>query len=160
MATVRTTPAKPAAKTRSAATAKRAGAGAPAAARVAAPAAAPTVVPVPERSMKSAPSLRFPISPALWARTLALLDALEAAPGRAGHREALADLAAEYTDVGLDYYYLKALKKAEVGFVVEQSARLSLSGASKLISSVSRKFLVRLNDDQLVVVARHIREMG
>jgi hypothetical protein len=147
MVTARTAAAKPAGATRSTGV-KRA--------------AVPTPAPAPARApaQKSAPSLRFHVSQELWARTLALLDALEAAPGRAGHREALADLAAEFTDVGLDYYYLKALKKAEVGFVVEQSARLSLSGASKLISTVSRKFIVRLNDDQLRVVARHIREMG
>lgn len=157
MATARTATPKPAGGTRSTG-AKRAAVPAPAPAR--APAREPASARAPAAAKKSAPSLRFHISPELWARTLALLDALEAAPGRAGHRESLADLAAEFTDVGLDYYYLKALKKAEVGFVVEQSARLSLSGASKLISTVSRKFIVRLNDDQLVVVARHIREMG
>jgi len=37
----------------------------------------------------------------------------------------LADLVADLTQAGMDYYYLRALKLAQVGFVVEQSARLA-----------------------------------
>jgi hypothetical protein len=60
----------------------------------------------------------------------------------------------------MNYYYLRALKDAQVGFVVEQSARLAMSGAVKLISSVSRKFIVRMDNAQLLVVARHIRHLA
>ena len=59
----------------------------------------------------------------------------------------------------MDYYFMKALKQAKVGFVGEQSARLGISGATKLISSVSRKFIVRMDQNQLLVVAKHIREL-
>jgi len=55
---------------------------------------------------------------------------------------------------------MRALRQAQVGFVVEQSARMGMSGAVKLISSVSRKFIVRMDRHQLVVVAQHIRELG
>jgi hypothetical protein len=47
-----------------------------------------------------------------------------------------------------------------MGFVAEQSARMGLSGAVKLISSVSRKFIVRMDQHQLLIVAQHIRELG
>ena len=106
------------------------------------------------------PFLRFHHSPELQARTDAVLTALESSPTLAGHGDALADLVAELTEAGMNYYYLRALKGAQVGFVVEQSARLAMSGAVKLISSVSRKFIVRMDDEQLLAVARHIRHLA
>lgn len=106
------------------------------------------------------PSLRFYHSADLQARTDVVLAALEASPDPADHREVLADLVAELTAAGMNYYYLRALKEAQVGFVTEQSARLAMSGAVKLISSVSRKFLVRMDNGQLLAVAQHIRDLA
>ena len=106
------------------------------------------------------PFLRFYHSSDLQARTHAVLSALEAAPELDGHGDALADLVAELTEAGMNDYYLRALKSAKVGFVVEQSARLAMSGAVKLISSVSRRFIVRMDSDQLLVVAEHIRKLA
>jgi len=119
------------------------------------PAAKPTRAPAePE------PSLRFYHSKALRAKTLAVLDALEAAPAHPRHGDALADLVTELIDAGMDYYFLRALKQAQVGFVAEQSARLGLSGAVKLMSSVSRKYIVRMDGRQLLVIAQHLRALS
>ena len=60
----------------------------------------------------------------------------------------------------MNYYCLRALKDVQAGFVVEQSARLAMSGAVKLSSSVSRKFIVRMDKAQLLAVARHIRHLA
>jgi hypothetical protein len=107
----------------------------------------------------SEPSLRFYHSRELRAKTNAVLGALEASPDHAQHGESMADLVNELIEAGMDYYFLRALKKAQMGFVTEQSARLGMSGAVKLISSVSRKFIVRMDKDQLLVVASHIRQL-
>ena len=106
------------------------------------------------------PSMRFHHSQALRQKTDAVLAALEAHPGKKSHGEAIADLVAELIDAGMDYYFLKPLKEADVGFVAEQSARLGLSGAVKLISSVSRKFITRMDHAQLMVVSTHIRSLS
>jgi len=106
------------------------------------------------------PSMRFYHSRALREKTHAVLEALEAAPGHPRHGDALADLVTELIEAGMDYYFMRALKQAKVGFVTEQSARMGMSGAVKLIASVNRKFIVRMDRDQLLVVARHIRELG
>ncbi len=113
----------------------------------------------PSTTKAAQPSLRFYHSPALRKKTLAVLDALEAAPEHPQHGAAVADLVNELIDAGMDYYFLRALKQAEVGFVAEQSARLGLSGAVKLISTVSRKYIVRMEPQQLLVVAAHIRTL-
>lgn len=106
------------------------------------------------------PSLRFYHSKALRARTHSVLTAIETKPDAPGHGAALADVVNDLIDAGMDYYFLRALKQADVGFVVEQSARLGLTGAVRLISSVSRKFIVRMEPRQLLVVASHIRTLA
>ncbi|MHB8949652.1 MAG: hypothetical protein ACYC4S_11385 [Rhodoferax sp.] len=106
------------------------------------------------------PSLRFYHSKALRTKTNSVLGGLQAKPDHPKHGEALADLVAELIEAGMDYYFLKALKEAKVGFVAEQSARLGMSGAVKLINSVSRNFIVRMDHGQLLVVASHIRGLA
>jgi hypothetical protein len=103
------------------------------------------------------PFMRFYYSAALRAKTDAVLATLASEPGLDGHGEALADLVHELIEAGMDYYFIKALKEAEMGFVAEQSARLGMSGAVKLLSSVCRKFITRMNGDQLLLVATHIK---
>ena len=71
----------------------------------------------------------------------------------------MADLVQELIEAGMDYYFLRALKMAQIGFVAEQSARLGMSGAVKLISSVSRKFIMHMDKQQLLIVASHIRAL-
>lgn len=119
-----------------------------------------TAKPTAARAVASQePSLRFYHSKALRKRTDAVLSALEAVPEEPHHADAVADLVAELVDAGMDYYFLVPLKQAEVGFLKEQSARLGMTGAVTLINSVSRKFIVRMDSAQLLVVASHIRSL-
>ncbi|HJV76074.1 MAG TPA: hypothetical protein VJ654_17770 [Noviherbaspirillum sp.] len=101
--------------------------------------------------------MRFYYSKALQKKTYAVLDALEQAPDHPKHSKAVADLVSELIEAGMDYYFLKALKLAKVGFIAEQSARLGVSTAVKLISSLSQKYIAGMDKNQLLVVARHIR---
>jgi hypothetical protein len=130
-------------------------------ARPAPKAAARTPSPVPGKAVQAMePSMRFHHSKALRAKTHTVLEALEAEPDHPRHGDAMADLVTELIEAGMDYYFMRALRQAQVGFVAEQSARIGISGAVKLISSVNRKFILRMDKDQLLVVARHIRELG
>ena len=106
------------------------------------------------------PSLRFFHSKELRTKTDRVLAALEATPDNPKHGSAVADLVGELVQAGMDYYFLRALKQADVGFLTEQSARLGLAGAVTLINSVSRKFIVRMDPPQLLVVASHVRELA
>ena len=106
------------------------------------------------------PSLRFYHSKALQKKTHRVLARLEAQPDHPQQGDAIADLVSELIEAGMDYYFLKALKQAEIGFIAEQSARLGMSGAVKIISSVSRKFITRMDQAQLLVVGRHIRSLA
>jgi len=106
------------------------------------------------------PSLRFHHSEELAARMLSVLTAVEEADDPEDHREALADLVTELTESGMDYYYLRALKLSNAGQLAQQSAKLGIAGAVKMISSVSRRFIMRMNGEELLAVTGHIRSLA
>ncbi|KAA3642086.1 MAG: hypothetical protein DWP95_05745 [Proteobacteria bacterium] len=110
--------------------------------------------------IKSQPSIRFFHSIELKEKTDAVLSELESNPDYPKHGHAMADLVAELIDAGMDYYFVKALKQAEIGFISEKSAMLGIASAVKLISSVSRKFIVRMDANQLSIVASHIQSLA
>ena len=105
------------------------------------------------------PSLRFFYSEALHTKTLQLLDTLEHAEDPTRHRNALGDLVMELTDTGMNYYFLKPLQLAEVGFVVRQSANLAMAGALRIIGPVIRNIIGRLDKAQLLTISGFIREL-
>ena len=127
------------------------------------PAKAPakaTATRVSPSAAKAEPSLRFYHSKALRTRSDAVLSALEKSPTDARHGAAVADLVETLVEAGMDYYFLRALQLAKVGFIKEQSARLGVSGATQLINSVSRKFIVSMDSTQLLAVATHMRSLA
>jgi len=102
--------------------------------------------------------LRFYHSAELRAKTNAVLTTLESARDPTVHRGALADIAVELTSSGLDYYFIKPLKAARAGFVVEQSASLGLTGVQQLIGSVIRNIVGRMDGPQLRSVGQSLRQ--
>jgi len=101
--------------------------------------------------------LRFPCSGELNRRTCAALDRIERSRDPVQHREALAEVVVALTACGLDAYFMEPLKQAKAGFVTRQSASLGLAGARKLMGSVIRTIIVRMDGPQLVSVCGSIR---
>ena len=127
-------------------------------------ASAKPVVPAKARATKkttakSLPFLRFYHSEALRSKTLAVLSALEDAPDPTQHRTALAKLVVELNDAGMDYFFIRSLKLAKPGFIVEQSASLGMAGALQVIGSVVRNIIGRMNGPQLLSVSASIRRL-
>src|SRR5271157_5078978 len=92
------------------------------------PRATPPVKPLAKRSSPSPePFLRFYHSRPLRAKTLAVLATVEKAKDRTQHRAALAEIIVELTDSGMDYFFLRPLKLAKVGFFTQQTASLGMS---------------------------------
>lgn len=114
----------------------------------------------PEPVFEALLALRFHPSDALGAKAMRVIDAIDAASHPRGHGEALADLVAELVVAGMDWYFLRPLQRAQVGFMAEQSARLGLNTATKMINSASRGFILRMDLAQLRVVAGYMREIG
>jgi hypothetical protein len=105
------------------------------------------------------PSLRFHYPVELQARTLEVLEALETAEDATRHRGALSDVVLELTETGLDWYFVKAVQDAKVGFMAEQSTKLGLSSIRRVMGPVVRRVIGGMDADQLLSVGRHIRQL-
>lgn len=115
--------------------------------------------PTVKRAAPSKPFLRFYYPKALRKKALALLDTIEQAPEATTHRDALSNLVMELTQSGLDYFFMKPLKLAKPGFLVEQSANLGLTGVQQVMRSVVRQIIGRMNSPQLLSVCNSIRQL-
>jgi hypothetical protein len=60
---------------------------------------------------------------------------------------------------GMNYYFLRPLKVAKAGFVSEQSAKLGMAGATRVLASVIRTIIGRMDKAQLLAVCSYIREL-
>ena len=106
----------------------------------------------------SRPFLRFHHAEALRARTLSVLGKLERAEDAARHRDDLAEVVVELTNAGLDDYFMRPLKLAKAGFVVQQSANIGMGGAQKVMAAVIRQVIGRMEHAQLISVCGAIRQ--
>jgi hypothetical protein len=116
-----------------------------------------------KRSVKKSPStqpfLRFYHSENLRAKTLAVLTTLEKSKDSTKHRDALAEIVVDLTDSGMDYYFLRPLKLAGVGFFVQQSANLGMSATTGVLASVIRNIIGGMDHAQLISVCGFIRQL-
>lgn len=110
-------------------------------------------------SESSEPFLRFYHSRELRSNTLSLLSTLEVADDATAHRDALADVIVQLTNHGMDYYFMKPLKLAKAGFIVQQSASLGMAGVQQVMGSVIRNIIGRMNGPQLLSVSGSIRKL-
>ena len=122
-------------------------------------AAPPAAKRAPKKAVEpvSKPFLRFHHSLELRVRTLEVLVTVEKAEKATTHVGELTELVLELTDVGMDQYFLQSLKATKANFVVQQSAALGLAGVQKVMGSVVRNILGRMDDRQLLVVCGSIR---
>lgn len=107
----------------------------------------------------SKPFLRFYHSDELRKKTLLVLRALEQAQDATVYRDAVADIVVELTSSGMDYYFMKPLKLAKAGFIVEQSANIGLAAAQQVMGSVIRNIIGRMDRPQLLSVCGSIRQL-
>jgi hypothetical protein len=107
----------------------------------------------------SKPSIRFFHSAPLRARTNAVLAAIARDEDPTRHVGDLASLVVDLTDAGLDYYFIRPLKQAKMGFVARQTAKFGLGGALRIMSPAIRSILSGANGAQLRVIARHISHL-
>ena len=111
------------------------------------------------RSAPPKPFLRFYHSESLREKTLSLLSSLEQAQDATKHRDALAGLVVELTNSGMEYYFIKPLKLAKPGFIVEQAANLGLGGVQRVMGSVIHQIIGRMDGPQLISVCQSIRQL-
>ena len=58
----------------------------------------------------------------------------------------------------MEYYFMKPLKLAKVGILMQQSANLGVAGVNKVMGSVIRNIIGRMDSPQLLSVCSSIRQ--
>jgi hypothetical protein len=104
------------------------------------------------------PFIRFHHSQELRIRTLEVLEAVESADKPSAHSGRLTELVLELTDCGMDRFFLQSLKATKANFVVQQSAAMGLSGVQKVMGTVIRNIVGRMDDRQVLSVCGSIRQ--
>ena len=123
-------------------------------------AAAVAVKPAPKKrpAADARPFLRFHHTLELRTKTLEVLEAVESADKPSAHAKRLTELILELSAAGMDQFFLQSLKAAKANFVVQQSAALGLSGVQKVMGTVVRNIIGRMDDRQLLSVCGSIRQ--
>jgi hypothetical protein len=120
----------------------------------------PRVKPLAKASSPSPkPFLRFYHSEKLRAKTLDVLATLEQSADATRHRGSLTDIVMELTSSGLDYYFLRPMKLAQVGFFTEQSASLGMAGTTQVLGAVIRNIIGSMDHPQLLTLCSYIRQL-
>jgi hypothetical protein len=65
----------------------------------------------------------------------------------------------ELTDSGMECYFLRPLKLANAGFVVEQSAQIGMGAVRRVMAPVIRNVIGSMDKQQLLTVCQHIRQL-
>jgi len=104
------------------------------------------------------PFIRFHHSHELRVRTLEVLEAVESADKPSAHSGRLTELVLELTTSGMDRFFLQSLRATKANFVVQQSAAMGLSGVQKVMGTVIRNIVGRMDDRQLLTVCGSIRQ--
>ena len=103
--------------------------------------------------------VRVVLPQAMSKKALAVLARLEDSPDPVKHRDELANLVVELTNAGMDYCFIAQLKLANPGFITQQSANLGMAGALKVLDSVLRSIISRMDKAQLLSVCGSIRHL-
>jgi len=104
------------------------------------------------------PFLRFHHSQDLRDRTLELLDEVDGARDATRFSSRITELVLELTESGMDQYLLRSLKATGANFVVQQSAAMGLAGVQKVMGTVIRNMIGRMDSRQLLSVSASIRQ--
>jgi hypothetical protein len=105
------------------------------------------------------PSLRFFHSAGLRTQTVKLVTAIDRDEDPTRHADALAALVVALTSAGMDYYFLRPLREARMGFVARQTAGFGVAAAQKVVAPMIRSILGGASGAQLRIIAGHIRHL-
>jgi hypothetical protein len=103
--------------------------------------------------------LAFALDEPLRERTEQVLAEVRGSDDRRANSAALAALVVDLTKAGLDYYFLRPLEQAEVGFLHLNAARVGLRSAGKSIPLVVNNVLGSLSNRQLVQIAEYVEDL-
>lgn len=110
-------------------------------------------------SYNSKTHIRFLLSEELREKTIEVLATLEQAENPKQYRGILGDLVVELTNAGMDYFFIKPLELAKVGFVTQKTANLGMAGTQRVMGPIIRRVIGGMDKNQLLIICNYIREL-
>jgi hypothetical protein len=98
----------------------------------------------------------FPISEDLRQEVESAMIGLRRAEEPEEHAERLAEAVTELIDAGLDYYFIRPLRRAQAGLVTLNGARLAVASANRTLPALVRHVLGGLSGEQLLVIVDYL----
>jgi hypothetical protein len=96
--------------------------------------------------------LAYPISDALSQKTYQVMENLREAPGDKAYRKALIDIVNELADVGLDHFFVKSLKHANMGFLKIKTAEIGLTTFKNGLKPILKSLVNGMGDKQIIKI--------
>ena len=75
------------------------------------------------------------------------------------YRNELGNLVVELTNAGMDYFFIKPIELAKVGFITQQSANLGVAAQRRVISPIIRRIIGGMDKNQLLIICSYIRQL-
>lgn len=88
-----------------------------------------------------------------------MLNKLEYSEDPKQYRNALGELIVELTNTGMDYFFIKPLELAKVGFIAQKSAEIGMAGIRRVMGPTIRKVIGGMDKSQLLIICGYIRQL-
>lgn len=103
--------------------------------------------------------LAYPLSEPLAQKTFQTMENLREAPGDKANRKALIDLVNELADVGLDHFFVKSLKHANMGFLKIKTAEIGLTTFKNGLKPILKSLVNGMGDKQILKIVDFMEEV-
>jgi hypothetical protein len=94
--------------------------------------------------------IAFPIPNDQYQLAWQVMDDIREAPHDKGHRKALISLINQLADEGIDYFFLKSLKQAQLSFVKIKTAEVGLQTFKAGLQPLLKGIVNAMSDAQLL----------
>jgi len=96
--------------------------------------------------------LAYPLSDSLSKKTFQVIENLKESPGEKANRKALIDIVNELADVGLNHFFVKSLKHANLGFIKIKTAEVGIATFKNGLKPILRSLVYGMNDKQVLKI--------
>lgn len=103
--------------------------------------------------------LAYPISASVSEKTFQVIQNLKEAPGEKPNRKALIDIINELADVGLNHFFVKSLKHANLSFLKIKTAEIGIATFKNGLKPILRSLVYGMNDKQIVKIVEFMEEV-
>ncbi len=94
----------------------------------------------------------FPITSEQWENSQQVIENIRSEPENRQNRKALIDNINQMADVGIDHFFVKSLKQADLGYFKIKAAEVGLQTFKKGLQPILRQLVMGMSDAQILKI--------